>query len=330
MKKQFVVFLLLFLLPVQAAFGETYAGKTVAAWTETIQAKSGGIIQELSLTAGQRINEGETVGSMKPTAVYARQDGTVARITATAGDAIDGTVLELSPESRFTVSCTSEGAYERADNQLVHCGETVYIRCINDGSHRGVGIITQITGSTYQVMATGGEFYNGETVRLYRKPGYPYLSLIGEGTVVASETEAYTASGAMIELYVQEGEQVERGQLLFTYGEESDLLLSSPCDGILTEISTSVGDRVEKGQAVATFVPYEALRIEMQVNEEDLSTVSIGMDVSIIRADDPEETPLSGVIEEISWMAENESYTVRILPESFDLPLGLSVEIETE
>lgn len=330
MKKQFVVFLLLFLFPVQAAFGETYTGKTVAAWTETVQAQSEGILQELSLTAGQRINEGETVGSVKPTAVYARQDGTVARITATAGDAIDGTVLELSPESRFSVSCTAEGAYERADNQLVHCGETVYIRCINDGSHRGVGIITQITGITYQVMATGGEFYNGETVRLYRKPGYPYLSLIGEGTVVASETEAYTASGAMIELHVQEGEQVERGQLLFTYGEESDLLLSSPCDGTLMEISASVGDIVEKGQAVAKLVPYEALRIEMQVNEEELSTVSIGMDVSIIRADDPEEKPLSGVIEEISWMAENESYTVRILPESFNLPLGLSVEIETE
>lgn len=330
MKKQIVVFLLLFLLPVQAAFGETYTGKTVAAWTETIQAQSGGILQELSLTAGQRINDGETLGSVKPTAVYARQDGTVARITATAGDAIDGTVLELSPESRFTVSCTAEEAYERADNQLVHCGETVYIRCINDGSHRGVGIITQITGSTYQVMATGGDFYNGETVRLYRKPGYPYLSLIGEGTVVASETEAYSASGAMIELHVQEGEQVERGQLLFTYGEENDLLLSSPCDGTLMEISVSVGDIVEKGQAVATLVPYEALRIEMQVNEEDLSTVSIGMDVSIIRADDPEEKPLSGVIEEISWMSENESYTVRILPESFNLPLGLSVEIETE
>lgn len=330
MKKQIVVFLLLFLLPVQAAFGETYTGKTVAAWTETIQAQSGGILQELSLTAGQGINDGETVGSVKPTAVYTRQDGTVARITATAGDAIDGTVLELSPESRFTVSCTAEGAYERADNQLVHCGETVYIRCINDGSHRGVGIITQVTGSTYQVMATGGDFYNGETVRLYRKRGYPYLSLIGEGTVVASETEAYTASGTMIELHVQEGEQVERGQLLFTYGEECNLLLSSPCDGTLMEISVSVGDIVEKGQAVATLVPYEALRIEMQVNEEDLSTVSIGMDVSIIRADDPEEKPLSGVIEEISWMSENESYTVRILPESFNLPLGLSVEIETE
>lgn len=330
MKKQIVVFLLLFLLPVQAAFGETYTGKTVAAWTETIQAQSGGILQELSLLAGQRINEGEKVGRVKPTAVYARQAGTVARITATAGDAIDGTVLELSPESRFTVSCTAEGAYERADNQLVHCGETVYIRCINDGSHRGVGIITQITGSTYQVMATGGEFYNGEAVRLYRKPGYPYLSLIGEGTVVASETEAYTASGVMIELHVQEGEQVERGQLLFTYGEESDLLLSSPCDGTVTEISASVGDVVKKGQAVATLVPYEALRIEMQVNEKELSTVFIGMDVLIIRADDLDETPLSGKIEKISWMAEKESYTVRILPESFDLPLGLSVEIETE
>lgn len=330
MKKQIIAFLFLLLLPVQAAFGETYTGKTAAAWTEPLQAKRGGILQDLSLTVGQKIKAGETVGCVKPTAVYARQDGAVARITAAAGDDVDGAVLELAPESRFTVSCTSEGAYERVDNQLVHCGETVYIRCINDGSHRGVGIITQITGTTYQVMATGGDFYNGETVRLYRKPGYPYLSLIGEGTVVASETEAYTASGAIIELYVQEGEQVERGQLLFAYGEEDSLLLSSPCDGTLKEISASVGDSVATGQTVATIIPSEALRIEMQVNEEELSSLSVGMDVSFIRADDPEETQLSGVIEEISWIAENENYTVRILPESFDLPIGLSVEIETE
>lgn len=330
MKKQIIAFLFLLLLPVQAAFGETYTGKTAAAWTEPLQAESGGILQDLSLTVGQKIKAGETVGCVKPTAVYARQDGAVARITAAAGDDVDGAVLELAPESRFTVSCTSEGAYERVDNQFVHCGETVYIRCINDGSHRGVGIITQITGTTYQVMATGGDFYNGETVRLYRKPGYPYLSLIGEGTVVASETEAYTVSGAIIELYVQEGEQVERGQLLFTYGEEDSLLLSSPCDGTLKELSASVGDSVATGQTVATIIPSEALRIEMQVNEEELSSLSIGMDVSFIRADDPEETQLSGVIEEISWIAENENYTVRIRPESFDLPIGLSVEIETE
>lgn len=330
MKKRIIALLLLLLLPVQAALSETYAGQTVAIRTEALLAVSSGILKELSVTVGQRIQAGEIVGCIKPTSVFASQDGTVARITAKSGESIDGTMLELAPKSRFTVSCTSEGAYERAENQLVHCGETVYIRCINDGSHRGVGIITQITGSTYQVQTTGGDFYNGETVRLYRKPGYPYLSLIGEGTVIASETEAYAASGALIELYVQEGEQVERGQLLFTYSEETDLQLYSPCDGFLGEISAQTGDRLEKGQTVATFIPGDSLRIEIQVNEEELALLSVGQQVSVIRADDPEETPFSGVIEQISWIAENESYTVCIRPEAMDLPLGLSVEVETQ
>lgn len=330
MKKRFVALLLLLLLPVRAALCETYAGKTVAIRMETLWAECSGILQELSLTVGQTIKAGETVGSIKPTAVFAKQDGTVARITAKAGDAIDGTVLELSPESKFTVSCTSEGAYERVDNQLMHCGETVYIRCINDGSHRGVGVISQIEGTTYQVIATGGEFYNGETVRLYRKPGYPYLSLIGEGTVIASKTEAYAASGALIDLHVQEGEQVERGQLLFTYGETADLKLCSPCDGTLSEIHVSTGERLEKGQAVATIIPKDALRVEIQVSEEELALLSIGQNLSFIRADDPEETPIPGTIEDIRWIAEDETYTVTILPSTFDLPFGLSVEVDTE
>lgn len=330
MKKRLVALLLLLLLPAWAALGETYAGKTVAIRTETLWAECGGILQELAVTVGQTIQAGECVGNIRPTAVFANQDGTVARITAQAGDTIDGTVLELSPESRFTVSCTSDGAYERADNQLVHSGETVYIRCINDGSHRGVGAISQIEGSTYQVIATGGDFYNGETVRLYRKPGYPYLSLIGEGTVIASETEAYTASGVLIDLHVQEGEQVERGQLLLTYGEIADLQLYSPCDGIVSEISVSTGDSLEKGQAVATIIPEDALRIEIQVSEEALALLSVGQNVSFIRADDPEEEPIPGTIEDIRWIAENESYTVSILPSTCDLPFGLSVEVETE
>lgn len=330
MKKRFAALLLLLLLPVRAVLCETYAGKTVALRAETLWAECGGILQELSLAVGQPIKAGETVGSIRPTAVFAKQDGTVARITAQTGDAIDGTVLELSPESRFTVSCTSEGAYERTDNQLVHCGETVYIRCINDGSHRGIGVISQIEGTTYRVIASGGEFYNGETVRLYRKPGYPYLSLIGEGTVIASETEAYAASGALIDMHVQEGEQVERGQLLFTYGEVADLQLCSPCDGTLSEIRVSIGDGLEKGQAVATIIPRDALRVEIQVSEEELAFLSIGQNLSFIRADDPEETSIPGMIEDIRWIAEDQNYTVSILPATFDLPFGLSVEVDTE
>ena len=87
--------------------------------------------------------------------------------------------MYIAPVSRYTVNATIEDAYNRAANKYVRIGEKVYMRCVKDGSHRAVGIIVGVDGSSYTVETTGGELYMEETVYIYREDSYASSTRIG-------------------------------------------------------------------------------------------------------------------------------------------------------
>ena len=143
-------------LALSPALAETYAGATVAARTTALVSEAGGVLESLSLLPGQSVAAGETVGSTRAEKVFAAWDGTVALCCADAGDAVDGTVLEISPTSRYTVYCTVDGAYGDPETELVHTGEQLYLRCTANGTHKAVGVVTSIDGAEYRVEVIGG------------------------------------------------------------------------------------------------------------------------------------------------------------------------------
>ena len=192
-------------LAVSPALAETYAGTTVASRTTALVSASGGVLESLSLLPGQSVAAGETVGSTRAEKVFAAWDGTVALCCADAGDAVDGTVLEISPTSRYTVYCTVDGAYSDPETELVHIGEQLYLRCTANGTHKAVGVVTSIDGAEYQVEVIGGELYVGEVVNLYRDADFSAAQRVGVGTAVVAEPIEYSASGTLIELCVTEG-----------------------------------------------------------------------------------------------------------------------------
>ena len=55
---------------------------------------------------------------------------------------VSGEELQLAPMNPYVIYCTVDEAYQSADATLVHSGETVYIKCTHDGSHRAVGVVT--------------------------------------------------------------------------------------------------------------------------------------------------------------------------------------------
>ena len=138
--------LLLALLLTATALAEVYEGQTVALSTTAVTAGASGMVQSISAVAGSHMSAGEGLVTLKPERAFATRAGVVSLVNAQAGDKIDGTLLELMPLERYLIHCTVDKAYQSAETTLVHSGETVYARCTTDGSHRAIGVITQIDG----------------------------------------------------------------------------------------------------------------------------------------------------------------------------------------
>jgi len=309
------------------AMAEVFTGTTVARNTMNITAQAGGIIDELYIQPGSVVKEGEVIARLRTTKVFATQNGTVARIHAEDGKEADGTVLEISPVSRYTIHCTSDSAYDSISSNLVHCGETLFMKCTTNGTHQGSGRVYSIDGSTYMVEATGGEFYIGETVYLYRDAEYAYKHLVGTGTVVSSATESYESEGRITAIHVSEGEYVEKGELLYEVIDGESAEIVAPEDGIITFCDADNGTAVEDGQSVANLVSYDEICISVQAEERQIGQISVGDSAALTYSFNADERLISGTVIEMFDVAQDGSYAIYISPDEIPLQLGLTVEI---
>ena len=326
MKK--LTILLLTLMLTASALAEAYEGTTALLSTAVVTARASGIVQSLDVEVGSHVQAGKAMASLKPERVFAAQDGSISLVNAREGDRIDGTLLELMPLERYLVYCTVSKAYQSAESTLVHSGETVYVRCTTDGSHRAVGVLTEIEGEEYRVVTLGGELYLGETVYLYRSDTFAASQRIGIGTVVSNETQGYEAIGTVSRLLVGEGDEVERGQLLY---EINGGTIEAPVSGIVTAMEVSAGEAVDEDQVVAEIVPDGQVCVEIHVGETEASSFSRGQRVTLTQAFDARESTFGGTVIDSEWLAEDALYTVRILPDAdTSLPLGMSVTVRTQ
>lgn len=307
------------------ALAEVYEGRTVALSTVQIQAEQDGAVEAALALAGQRVEAGEPLVRLRGEKAFASQDGTVALVDAEVGDDVSGAVLELAPMERYTVYCTVDKAYQSAETTRVHSGETVYAKCAADGTHRAVGVVTQIDGEEYRVLTLGGELYVGETVYLYRDADCTAQQRVGIGTVLVSDTEAYEAQGTLSLLRVGEGDAVERGQLLFEIGGGE---IDAPVGGIIASMACQAGETLEENQTVAELVPDGEIGVEIRVDETDVAKIQIGSAAQLVLAGQEDEDAVAGAVVEISAIAESDQYAVRIRPATdAALPLGMSVEV---
>jgi len=322
-----VLVLLMICVP---AMAEVFTGTTVARSTMNITAQAGGIIDELYVQPGSVVKEGEVIARLRTTKVFATQNGTVAHIQATEGKDADGTVLEIAPISRYTIHCTSDSAYDSISSNLVHCGETLYMKCTTNGTHQGSGRVYSIDGSTYMLEATGGEFYVGETVYLYRDAEYAYKHLVGTGTVVSSTTEVYESEGRIAAIHVSEGEYVEKGELLYEVSDGEDIEIIAPIDGIIASCNAGNGTVVEDGQIVVNLVSYDEICISVQVEEDQIGKISVGDSAALIYSCYGDERLIPGTVIETSNVAQDGIYTAYVDSEDMPAQLGLSVEVRID
>lgn len=296
-------------------------------------AAMGGTVTKVLARVGDYLHAGDAVAALGLERVYAPCDGTVETVFASEGESAAaaaekyGGALTILPESLYTVYVTAEDAYSSVRTGLVSSGQAVYLRCTRDGTHRGVGVITEIDGETYRVETTGGRFYNGETVYVYMAPGYAAADRIGKGTVVASDAVSVGTSGDVAKLYVEAGDFVEKGQLLMESlaalpedGGAGDYLLTTGTEGYVTAVHVQANTEVDRGGLLVAICPRNGLRVTAQVNEADVSSVRVGGAVRVSIELAEETLRVEGRVEAISYLPETDAdgmngYAVQV---SFD------------
>ncbi len=312
-----VVLAVSLLAAVPAGAEMIFDGYVTGSETIPVLAPFGGIVDEVAIEAGDRVALGDIIATIETTKVYASVEGTVSGVFGEEGDQTDGiterygAVLYIEPVEKYTITASTEKAYDRSENKFIHIGEKVYLKCTADGTHQGTGLVTGFTDDgKYTIEVNAGEFMLEETVNIFRKADYSAASRIGRGTVAATKPVAVKGTGSILKLHVKNGDQVERGQLLFeTVDGTLDGLFApgaeipATASGIVATLDAGAGASVEKGGKVATIYPDDSLQVEIPVAESDLGSIYVGMPVVIEFSWDLElQTRFDGTVTRISYL----------------------------
>lgn len=316
-----------------------FNGRVAAGETRTVTAPFGGTVAHMSLREGQRISAGEEVAQIETTKVYAPMDGTIRGIGAQLGDNAEQTVCYLSPVNKYTIKASIDKAYDTAENKFVRVGETVYITCTADGSHLAEGVITAVDDESYTVETTKGELYMEEKVYIYRDESRTKKMRIGSGSVGRTAEVPIRGTGSLVRLCVEEGETVERGQLLFETVEGAlDGLIAqgstivAPASGTVASISVKAGQKINKGDTVMTLYPQGTYVVEFDVPESFLNQVNEGDNVTIYFEQQDAPLQFNGTVLSVDYVSQQNSqeavYTAIASVDTDDaIRLGMSATV---
>lgn len=343
---------LLMALSMMLSFGASAEGQlafdgTVAADEQvSVTAPIGGCAADLKLIAGQRVEAGEQIMTLIPEQVKATQSGTVRGVFAKAGDSVDvianryGAVMYLEPDYVYTLSASTENAYNLDENKFIHTGEIVYLTCTDNTYMKGTGLITSVSGSDYTVEVTEGTFGIGDTVNIFRLESRDSKSRIGRGTVARVNPVGYTGSGSIFNVLVEEGQHVEAGDVLFEtlsgtfdgYYFTGNAVISD-VSGIVESVNVQNGQSVSKGDSVLSVYPDGCMYIEFAVNEMDLGGIHEGDTVEIeFLWNEGEAQRVKGEVTFISLISSgsNAEYTARASFEADEnIRLGMTAVVYT-
>ena len=314
------------ILALCGASADSWSGSVTVLETAYVTAPAKGIAETLALETGASVTEGQGAGSVRAEKVFAPFDGTVAAVKAAEGDKVSGTVVEISPVSLYTVSCTVTGAAETPENALVHIGQTVYIRCLTDRTHHAEAVIVAVSGANWTAETVAGELYVGEAVYLYGDEACKAESRVGKGTVTAHDTLTVSAEGVLRQLRVQAGDRVERGQWQFSVSSAEENEITVPASGIVTAVKASAGEQVSEGQELAEIAVSTAVRISISADEAKGFTE--GQEYGYIRGDDPHEEIHPCRVSRVLAGEGEASAVVEFIPgDAALLPVGMSVTV---
>ncbi|MDD3212819.1 MAG: HlyD family efflux transporter periplasmic adaptor subunit [Eubacteriales bacterium] len=358
LKKCLAMFLVLSLALVSVpALAESvhvdFSGRVEYTDTVSVLAPFGGNLADFSLRAGDTVTAGEALFALSTTKVYAPFNGIVRGLRATPGDDAAqvadryGALLYLEPEGLYTVSATTNGAYNGNDthnvNRYLNQGDTVYLESTDDEARTGTGIITSVDGRSFTVEVLQSNLELEETVNLFRDEAMTTANRIARSARVQHATAtAVTAEGSVLRCAVTEGQSVQRGDLLFETvdGALTGLLpagdtVVSPADGVVVSVAKAAGDAVAKDAVLATLYEQASLRIVFNADESDLDSISVGQKADLTFDALPQRAAFTGTVESVSSLPLSDTgspqYEVTLLPDdATGLLNGMSVTVRLQ
>lgn len=341
MKKLIAVLALITALLCSCALAEDALeldGTIEAGSVRTIFAPYSGIVGDFDAEAGDVLAAQDALFAISTQKVYADFDGTVTGLFAAPGDhaqavqARYGALLSIEYTTPYRGDCTTSGAASDNENKIVHPGEKVYIRSAGDNSREGEAVVTSVAGSSYSLEVTvSDDLRVNEQIKVYRDDDYDADSCIGMGRLSRMDPAAVTAQGYVLAVHVEEGQQVERGDLLFEIVPDAlDGAVSGgvamPEDGVLLSVLCQSGASVAKDTPMATYCPAGGMKLICAADEEDLAQIEIGQDVQVTLDAYP-DAPIKGKVAKISSVAAANGYDVTVeLEESALVRIGMNAE----
>ncbi|MCH5287555.1 MAG: HlyD family efflux transporter periplasmic adaptor subunit [Christensenellaceae bacterium] len=332
-------------LACSAALAESISldGTVTAAYTHEIYALNTAQVESVPVIVGQPVKAGDTIATLRTTKVYAEEDGTVAAVFGKPGDLTDtlteryGAAIYLESNVTYTIAASTQYAYDSVETKLVHVGETVALRSRTDSARTGEGVIIAVNGASYSVHVTSGDFLIGESVSIYRGSEYKDTQRIGRGSIARSADVAVTGSGRIVSVAVQPGDTVKRGDLLMEtlIGTGESALIVSDVDGVVARLGVAQGVALEENGVAAVIWPDDAMQIEIQVNENDLTFVHEGDTVNLLFDWEVERNSVqTGTVKSISAISDAASddtvyvATIAFTPDE-TIRYGMSVTVTT-
>ena len=330
------IILALLLIPVSALASESYYGTVVCDGAVTVNAPFGGILGDLTLRKGDLIRTGDLIGTISTARVCSPVAGTVSAVFGTAGDNVEdvkawrGGVVYIVPESRFSVSATTEEGSKNPES-YVSVGQTVWLRKgRRDSPVIGTGTVTAVgeseasgesggsgsgggsgdsdSGSSFTVEIDSGVFSPDDSVSVYRNEDGDFKALLGYGTVIQTAPVVVSGEGTILRMHVKPGSAVSRGSLLFetVAGAANELKSGSnrvlaKTDGIVASIEAGNGTPVEQNSPLITVYPLDMMTVCITVPETSLSLFPEGKEVSLTFGTSDER---KGTVRSVDYLAE--------------------------
>ncbi len=335
MKKWLAILTAVWMLPASAMAEGTVTANAVAECRTVYQltAPYSGTLCTFDWETGNVIAAGETLLEMETMKAVSPADGTVRALFAEPGDPAAnvlgqyGMLAAIEKDLPMVVNASTDGAYSKDENKIVHVGEQVYLEEVNDRDNEGEGRIIAIQGKNYVVEVLEGAFEDNVSIEVFRSPGCESKTRIGSGRSDLTSEIPVTGAGVLVRNAVSVGDHVQKGDVLMELGgQDADSSLRSaaiiaPADGAV-ELSVISGMQVYKGQVLAKIHDLSAMNVVASVDEMDLEQAKVGKGVIVIFDRYPNEQ-ISGKVMEISRIGtpkQNATY--------YDVTIAIETNLE--
>ena len=346
MLKRIVLIALALMTCSAAALAETisFEGTVTAAYTHEVYAASSAVVENVPVSIGDSVSANDMIASLRTTKVYAEEDGAISAVFGQVGSDTEtltenyGAAIYMESNVTYTISASTDSAYDSVECKLVYPGETICLRSRSEENRTGTGVITTVDGTDYTIHVTDGEFKIGESVNVYRTDDYADEQRIGRGTIARNAPIAVVGSGRIVSIAVSAGQEVKRGDLLMETleGSGSSAVMNAEVSGVIAELNAVQGSALEEDAVAAVIWPDDAMQIEATINEADLMYIHPGDTVSLVfdwNADSGET--LTGTVSAISALSDSENedtvYTacIAFTPTS-DVRYGMNVTVHVQ